>query len=294
MNKNFTSENTVLKLKDIMPGIFARLPKIITFVKTLKKTLNTKPTDKKSLGLIIEQNAVKYPDKNSILYEDRKYTHKETNEEVNRYANYFLSIGMKKGEVGLMLFKIDEKVPFKGYTSEEDTNKKIIKDVFEKGDIWFNTGDLMRDIGFKHAQFVDRLGDTFRWKGENVSTAEVEDIIDSIDNIENSSVYGVEITNTEGRAGMASIVLSKKTNESIVMKKLAFKLKKSLPSYAIPIFVRITKGLETTHTFKIKKTDLKKIGFDINKTDDPIYIMLPGSDEYVYMTKEIYENVMPL
>ena len=117
-------------------------------------------------------------------------------------------IKVGKGESGLMLGEITEKTPFDGYTDPEKTEKSIYRDVFAKGDAWFNTGDMMRDIGFRHAQFVDRLGDTFRWKGENVSTTEVEQILDGYDGIQESVVYGVEIPNTNGRAGMGQIRLT--------------------------------------------------------------------------------------
>ncbi|MFX0105201.1 MAG: AMP-binding protein, partial [Candidatus Hodarchaeota archaeon] len=108
---------------------------------------------------------------------------------------------VRSGEVGLLMFESTETSEFRGYTDEKATEAKLIRNLFKKGDIWFNTGDLMRDQGCNHAQFVDRLGDTFRWKGHNVSTSEVEEVLNIFDQITISSVYGVKIPNTDGRAG---------------------------------------------------------------------------------------------
>ena len=114
----------------------------------------------------------------------------------------------------MLLGKITEHTVFEGYTSSEDTEKKILRDAFEKGDAWFNTGDLMKtvDVGFSlglpHYQFVDRVGDTFRWKSENVSTNEVGEIINGHPQVDFCNVYGVEIPKADGRAGMASLVLA--------------------------------------------------------------------------------------
>ncbi|PBD28323.1 long-chain-acyl-CoA synthetase [Pseudomonas aeruginosa] len=113
-----------------------------------------------------------------------------------------------KGEVGLLISEISAKWPFDGYTDPAKSEAVILRDVFKKGDAWFNTGDLMRDIGFKHTQFVDRLGDTFRWKGENVSTTEVENALGAFDGVEDAVVYGVEIPGTNGRCGMAALRLA--------------------------------------------------------------------------------------
>ncbi|GAG63840.1 unnamed protein product, partial [marine sediment metagenome] len=113
---------------------------------------------------------------------------------------------VEAGEAGLLLIRINDVTTFAGYTNKEATEKKIIRNPFGNGESWLNTGDMIRNIGYYHAQFVDRLGDTFRWKGENVSTSEVEDVFSSFEQIDHSSVYGVEIPGTNGRAGMASII----------------------------------------------------------------------------------------
>ncbi len=191
-------------------------------------------------------------------------------------------IKVKKGETGLLIGEITDKNPFHGYTDAEKTEKTIIRNAFKKGDAWFDTGDMMRRMGFRHSQFVDRLGDTFRWKGENVSTTEVELIMDGVEKISESVVYGVEIPNTNGRAGMASIRLGCEEND-FDFHSLLRNLKQSLPHYAIPVFLRISKEVDTTGTFKHKKAPLKEQGFDLQKQQNSVYVWLPKSHEYVPM-----------
>ena len=192
-----------------------------------------------------------------------------------------------KGGQGLLIAEINDKAPLDGYTDPEKTKKVILTDVFQKGDRWFNTGDMLRDIGFGHAQFVDRLGDTFRWKGENVSTTEVENILSGHSQITEAVAYGVEIPNTNGRAGMVSIT------PAVPVEQLDFKdiyqyLKNQMPAYAVPLFLRVKQQMETTGTFKYQKSHLKEEGFDPNKTKgEPVYALLPGSDVYVLITDEI-------
>ena len=205
-----------------------------------------------------------------------------------RKRNGFLK-KVKKGQAGLLLGEITDKSPFDGYTDQEKTEKTILRNVFKNGDAWFNTGDLMRDQGFRHAQFVDRLGDTFRWKGENVSTTEVENVLSSLDGVIDGVVYGVEIQNTNGRAGMAYVRLN---DNAVFDPELAFKhLNARLPSYAIPVFIRVGKNLETTGTFKYKKTDLKKAAFDLNKLEDEVWVLLPGERKYAPLTLELQADI---
>jgi len=199
-------------------------------------------------------------------------------------------IRVAKGEAGLLIGEITDKTPFHGYTESKNTEKSIMRNAFKDGDAWFNTGDLMRNMGFKHAQFVDRLGDTFRWKGENVSTTEVEFIVDGVDNISETIVYGVEIPNTNGRAGMASIRLDCEESE-FDFKTLLSKLKSELPPYAVPVFLRISDEVDTTGTFKHKKAPLKERGFDLSKQQTPVYVWLPKSDEYVPLCKTIQSKI---
>ena len=194
------------------------------------------------------------------------------------------------GESGLLLFELGGMAVFRGYTDKKATDAKIFQNVFKEGDAWFNTGDLMRDIGNNHGQFIDRLGDTFRWKGHNVSTTEVEEVINVFDQVLFSSVYGVQIPNTDGRAGMVAIVPDSSV-EDFDLKGVAAILRHDLPDYAVPIFLRFKSQLSTTATFKLKKIDLKKESFALENLDDPLYVMLPGESEYVPLTKEIYENI---
>ncbi|MHC8318846.1 long-chain-acyl-CoA synthetase [Pseudomonas sp. LB3P31] len=196
-----------------------------------------------------------------------------------------------KGEQGLLLAKIDDKAPLDGYTDSQKTAKVVLHDVFEKGDRYFNTGDLLRNIGFGHAQFVDRLGDTYRWKGENVSTTEVENILLQHPNISEAVAYGVEVRNTNGRAGMAAITPAESLATLDFSELLAF-AREQMPAYAVPLFLRVKVKMETTGTFKYQKTRLKDEGFDPGKTgDDPIYAWLPGTHTYVQVTEQVLAEI---
>ncbi|QVW21361.1 long-chain-acyl-CoA synthetase [Pseudomonas hormoni] len=196
-----------------------------------------------------------------------------------------------KGEQGLLLAKIDDKAPLDGYTDPQKTEKVVLHDVFEKGDRYFNTGDLLRNIGFGHAQFVDRLGDTYRWKGENVSTTEVENILLQHPNISEAVAYGVEVRNTNGRAGMAAITPAESLATLDFSELLAF-AREHMPAYAVPLFLRVKVKMETTGTFKYQKTRLKDEAFDPGKTgDDPIYAWLPGTETYVQVTEQLLADI---
>ncbi|PNB70815.1 long-chain-acyl-CoA synthetase [Pseudomonas sp. GW456-E7] len=196
-----------------------------------------------------------------------------------------------KGEQGLLLAKIDDKAPLDGYTDPQKTAKVVLEDVFEKGDRYFNTGDLLRNIGFGHAQFVDRLGDTYRWKGENVSTTEVENILLQHPHISEAVAYGVEICNTNGRAGMAAITPAESLATLDFSELLAF-VREQMPAYAVPLFLRVKVKMETTGTFKYQKTRLKDEAFDPGRTgDDPIYAWLPGTQTYVQVTEQLLSDI---
>ncbi|MGG7648377.1 long-chain-acyl-CoA synthetase [Pseudomonas sp. ES4] len=196
-----------------------------------------------------------------------------------------------KGEQGLLLAKIDDKAPLDGYTDPQKTEKVVLHDVFKKGDRYFNTGDLLRNIGFGHAQFVDRLGDTFRWKGENVSTTEVENLLLQHPHISEAVAYGVEIRNTNGRAGMAAITPAESLATLDFSELLAF-AREQMPAYAVPLFLRVKVKMETTGTFKYQKTRLKDEAFDPGKTgDDPIYAWLPGTQTYVQVTPQLLADI---
>ncbi|MDF9906024.1 UNVERIFIED_ORG: citronellyl-CoA synthetase [Pseudomonas reinekei] len=196
-----------------------------------------------------------------------------------------------KGEQGLLLAKIDDKAPLDGYTDPQKTAKVVLEDVFEKGDRYFNTGDLLRNIGFGHAQFVDRLGDTYRWKGENVSTTEVENILLQHPHISEAVAYGVEIRNTNGRAGMAAITPAESLATLDFSELLAF-AREQMPAYAVPLFLRVKVKMETTGTFKYQKTRLKDEAFDPGRAgDDPIYAWLPGTQTYVQVTEQLLSDI---
>jgi len=194
-------------------------------------------------------------------------------------------VQVAQGEPGLLLGKITEDTVFEGYTDKQATEKKIIRDVFETGDAWFNSGDLMStvDVGFSlgypHYQFVDRVGDTFRWKSENVSTNEVGEILNGFEQIKFCNVYGVEIAGADGRAGMAAITL---VDGLEVLDVVVFSqyIRAQLPAYAIPVFVRIQPEIDVTGTFKMVKGDLRKQAYNLSLFSDPVYVLLPGKTDY--------------
>ncbi|KJZ40930.1 long-chain-acyl-CoA synthetase [Pseudomonas fluorescens] len=207
-----------------------------------------------------------------------------------RNAKGFMS-KVPKGAQGLLLARIDDKAPLDGYTDPQKTEKVVLHDVFQKGDRFFNTGDLLRNIGFGHAQFVDRLGDTYRWKGENVSTTEVENILLQHPHIAEAVAYGVEVQNTNGRAGMAAITPAESLATLDFSELLEF-ARQQMPAYAVPLFLRVKVKMETTGTFKYQKTRLKDEAFDPGKTgDDPIYAWLPGTQTYVQVTEQVLADI---
>jgi fatty-acyl-CoA synthase len=187
------------------------------------------------------------------------------------------------GEPGLLLSKVSNFQPFDGYTDSQASEKKLVRNAFRDGDVWFNTGDLMRSQGFGHAAFTDRLGDTFRWKGENVATTQVEAAVAHDPNVEECTVFGVEVQGAGGRAGMAAIQLKEGTDfDGKALAKAVYEL---LPGYAVPLFVRIVESLEYTSTFKSMKVDLRKQGYGPD-VDDPIYVLSGRDEGYV----EFYDS----
>ena len=205
-------------------------------------------------------------------------------------------VPVKAGEPGLLLGKITEDTVFEGYTDPEATEKKIVRSALETDDAWFNSGDLMRTVdvgftlGYPHYQFVDRVGDTFRWKSENVSTNEVGEIINGFGQIKFCNVYGVEIPGTDGRAGMAAVTLQDGVSELDVDAFSTF-LRSELPAYAVPLFVRIQPDIDVTGTFKMVKGDLRKQAYDIRSFDDTVYALLPGSDRYAAFDLAMLEKI---
>lgn len=209
-------------------------------------------------------------------------------DEVVKGADGYLQ-KVEQGEPGLLIGKITESRPFIGYTEKEKTEKAILRDVFEPGDAWFNTGDLLTNIGCAHYQFVDRLGDTFRWKGENVSTTQVENILSSHPDVADCVVYGVEIEGTNGKAGMAAVTPIE--GKELALDQLFQYASKNLPSYAVPIFLRFKTDIDTTGTFKYKKSDLKKESFSGASCPDPVYVALPKTEQYVKLNEDIENKI---
>jgi fatty-acyl-CoA synthase len=176
---------------------------------------------------------------------------------------------------------------FEGYATQAETDKKILHDVFDKGDTWFRTGDLMRKDARGYFYFVDRIGDTFRWKGENVSTTEVAEALGHFDGVHDANVYGVSVPGRDGRAGMAALVVDGNLNLSVLWSHLA----ERLPDYARPVFLRIRRDMEMTATFKQKKIDLAQQGFDPEATGDPIFFNDPTKKAFVRVDAELYKQI---
>ena len=186
------------------------------------------------------------------------------------------------GETGLLISEVSKHNPFDGYTDEKASEAKLLRNVFKPGDCWINSGDLVREQGMRHIAFVDRVGDTFRWKGENVATTEVERAVGALPGVELASVYGVQVPHADGRAGMAAIVLA--ANARFDGRAAAKALLQALPAYAVPVFVRLLDAHETTATFKIRKVDLKQQGFDPVSVDGPLFVLRDRALGYEPMT----------
>lgn len=176
---------------------------------------------------------------------------------------------------------------FEGYTDRAASERKILRDVFAPGDCWVRTGDLMRQDERGFFYFVDRIGDTFRWKSENVATTEVSEAICEFPGVRQATVYGVAVPGCVGRAGMAAMV----TDHDIDLSALRAYLTGRLPSYARPVFLRISNDLEVTGTFKYSKTTLAHQGFDPDLTTDVIYFDDPLSQSFRKMDKALYRSI---
>ncbi|MEO1569409.1 MAG: long-chain-acyl-CoA synthetase [Pseudomonadota bacterium] len=182
----------------------------------------------------------------------------------------------------------DVRQRFEGYNDAEATKKKILRDVFEPGDMWFRTGDLMRKDAKGWVYFIDRIGDTFRWKGENVATNEVGEVLSQFSGIEHANVYGVPVPGTDGKAGMAAITAPGDIDWDALHGFLA----ERLPAYARPLFLRVQPEAETTGTFKYRKVDLVKEGFNPGAVPDPVYFAHPELGRFVPMTQEHYDTIL--
>lgn len=175
-----------------------------------------------------------------------------------------------------------------GYTNKDATKAKLIKNAFVNGDLYFMSGDIMRQDEFGYYFFVDRIGDTFRWKGENVSTLELENLIIKRLNNKDVVIYGVEVPGNEGKAGMLTIV----DEENKISIKNISDAVITLPSYQKPVFLRISSTPHITTTFKFMKTQLKKDGFSPNNTTDPLYYYDISQREYLPLTHDIYNSII--
>lgn len=210
--------------------------------------------------------------------------------------NQGFCIPVAKGEPGLLLGKITPDTIFEGYTDETATESKVLRSALEPDDAWFNTGDLMRVVdvgyalGFDHYQFVDRVGDTFRWKAENVSTNEVGEIINAFPQVKFCNVYGVEVAGADGRAGMVSITLNDNVS-ALDLEAFAQYANETLPSYAIPVFVRIDPEIDVTGTFKMLKGELRQQGFNIDRIDGPVYVMKNGASDYSDLDHDYLQKI---
>jgi fatty-acyl-CoA synthase len=193
-------------------------------------------------------------------------------------------------EAGEALGRIETRNPgsrFDGYTDARASEKKILRDVFKLGDAWFRTGDLMRKDQQGYFYFVDRIGDTFRWKGENVATSEVREAIARCPGVVDAEVYGVAVPATDGRAGMAALVVT----EGFDLDALRRHVAACLPGYARPVFLRICAELATTTTFKHKKDELVRAGCDPAATTDAIWFNDPQRQAFVPMDSALYARI---
>jgi acyl-CoA synthetase (AMP-forming)/AMP-acid ligase II len=193
------------------------------------------------------------------------------------------------GGVGLLITEVTKSAPFDGYTDARAGDAKLIRDAFRKDDCWFNTGDLVRDQGWRHIQFVDRLGDTFRWKGENVATTEVEAALRVFPGIADCTAYGVRVPGADGRAGMAALQLAE--GGELDGRALAAHLAAQLPSYAVPLFLRLVARLETTATFKTRKQALRDEGCDPARVPEPVLVLLDRERGYEPLTAGLWGEI---
>ncbi|ORB88977.1 long-chain-acyl-CoA synthetase FadD6 [Mycobacterium persicum] len=192
------------------------------------------------------------------------------------------------GEPGLLLSPVNRLQPFDGYTDPAASEKKLVRNAFRDGDCWFNTGDVMSPQSMGHAAFVDRLGDTFRWKGENVATTQVEAALSADPAVEECTVYGVEVPNTGGRAGMAAIKL--RDGAEFDGQSLARAVYGQLPGYALPLFVRVVESMAHTTTFKSRKVELRQQAYGAD-VDDPLYVLAGRAEGYVPYYAEYPDEV---
>lgn len=202
-----------------------------------------------------------------------------------------LCVPCRPGEPGLLVGRINQQDPlrrFDGYANQDATRKKIAHNVFKKNDSAYLSGDVlvMDDLGYMY--FRDRGGDTFRWRGENVSTTEVEGILSSLLGQTDVAVYGVAVPGVEGKAGMAAIA---DTAGRFDCSGFLHMVQGALPPYARPVFLRISPHVDTTGTFKIQKTRLQREGYDPRLTTDQIYFLNTRAARYEAVDEELYNAI---
>ena len=203
-----------------------------------------------------------------------------------------LCVLAETGEAGEALGRIgdgsDASGSFEGYTSAVESERKILRDVLRKGDMWFRTGDLMRVDAAGYYYFVDRIGDTFRWKGENVSTLEVANVLTEAPGVKDAVVYGVDVPGADGKAGMAFLETGKGFDLQLFHDHAA----RQLPGYALPVFLRVGASAVVTETFKHKKQDLARDGFDPSSTSDSVYVRMNGRETYARLDSVLHARIM--
>ncbi|MBK6579458.1 MAG: hypothetical protein IPG17_25375 [Sandaracinaceae bacterium] len=176
---------------------------------------------------------------------------------------------------------------FDGYVDKQKNAGKILENPFGDGKNYFNTGDLVRMHPHGYVSFQDRLGDTYRWKGENVATSEVALVLTHAPSIGEANVYGVEVPGCDGRAGMAAVVL----DGELDLPGLSAHVEKNLPGYARPLFIRVQREMQLTASFKYVKTDLKEQGFDpANVKGDPLFFW--NGRAYEPLTTVLHEQLV--
>lgn len=201
-----------------------------------------------------------------------------------------LCIPCPKGKAGLLATKVSERFPFDAYVGDRKiTEKKMIRDVLRKGDCYANTGDLMLIDFDGYVYFKDRLGNTFRWKGENVATTEVELALLENAQVESANVYGVKVVGKDGRAGMAALII--KSNETLDCPAMYRHITERLPSYACPKFIRVKEAMEVTGTFKLRKVNLMKEGFDPRRISEPLYYMNEKDKTYSILDEDSFNGI---
>ena len=207
----------------------------------------------------------------------------ETGEPLKNSEGFCESVDF--GETGLFISELSKLATFEGYLDKQASNKKIMTDVMKDGDTWFNSGDLLTRHENNWLSFADRVGDTYRWKSENVSTMEVAAIINKYPEVLDSNIYGVEVQSADGRAGMALMNVSNNFDFEV----FSDHIERNMNTFQRPCFVRIAEVMKTTGTFKHQKEDLKKQGFDPSMIEDKLYFYQKG--KYVEIDQPLYERI---